>query len=99
MTFSTFIFSILFQIRFIRPYWYTDYKKTDAINSKKDFGLGILWWSSFENRRLFYHTIYLPRKINVDLRNNTISAKVRKVIIQRRRLERDNTPPKIPEDF
>ena len=78
MTFSTFIFSIIFsQIRFIRPYWYINYKKTDAIKFlSKTFDWEYYGGHHLENRAAsFYHTIYLPRKFNVDLRNNTISAK------------------------
>tara|TARA_E500000178_G_C16987921_1_gene739268 strand:- start:437 stop:1618 length:1182 start_codon:yes stop_codon:yes gene_type:complete len=103
MTFSKFISSIIFsQIKFIRPYWYINYKKKDAIKFlTKIFGWEYYGGHHLENRSAsFYHTIYLPRKFNVDLRNNTISARVRKGDLSRAEGWREyNTPPKIPEDL
>ncbi len=80
MPFWTFVKWIAFKrIRKIRPFWYMQYNKEDAKKLLKDK----YDWSDYgghhlENRMTaYYHSIYNPKKFKTDLRNNTLSAKVR----------------------
>ena len=80
MTFMRFLKSSLIdRPKIIRPYWYIKYSKSEAQNlltEKYD-------WQNYNGHHLenrmssFYHSIYNPTKFNVDLRNNTLSARVR----------------------
>ena len=80
MTFSRFMWwTCVSRIRKIRPYWYIDYNKEDAkVFLSKEFG-----WKDYGGHHLenviteFCHSVYLPQKCNMDLRNNTLSALVR----------------------
>ena len=96
MTFSRFLWSILFhRVKFIRPFWYIKYNKKDAIKFlQKTFNWKYYGGHHLENRATsFYHTIYLPNKFDVDLRNNTISALVRKGQLTRKEGWKEyNTP-------
>tara|TARA_E500000305_G_C4026819_1_gene242325 strand:+ start:192 stop:1370 length:1179 start_codon:yes stop_codon:yes gene_type:complete len=80
MSFSRFLYwSCVSRIKKIRPYWYINYSKEDAmalLSEKYD-------WTYYgghhlENRMTaFCHGVYLPEKFNADLRNNTLSALAR----------------------
>ncbi|NEW60732.1 N-acetyl sugar amidotransferase [Sulfurovum sp. bin170] len=67
------------QIKKIRPLWYLDYDKSEAkklITEK----YGWQWYGGhhLENRiTAFYHTYYLPRKFDIDMRTLGFSGRVR----------------------
>ncbi|HXG70780.1 MAG TPA: N-acetyl sugar amidotransferase [Gemmatimonadaceae bacterium] len=80
MTFSRFLWwSLAARIRKIRPFWYIDYSKEDARKFlEREFGWQYYGGHHLENRMTaFCHSVYLPRKFNADMRNNTLSALVR----------------------
>lgn len=87
MTFNKFIkWTMLYRIKKIRPLWYIDYSKEAAkklLQEKYD-------WQDYgghhlENRITSYaHGIYLPQKIKIDYRNNTLSASLREGLISRK---------------
>ncbi len=80
MTFSRFIFWTVFaRIQKIRPFWYIDYNKKDAkAFLEKEYKWKYYGGHHLENRITAYaHSIYLPQKFKMDLRNNTLSANVR----------------------
>ena len=80
MTFERFLFwSIFARIRKIRPFWYIDYNKETARKTLEDlYGWKYYGGHHLENRITSYaHSVYLPSKFNTDMRNNTLSAKVR----------------------
>ena len=86
MTFSRFIYWTVFKrIKKIRPFWYIDYSKEAA----KEFLKEKYDWQDYgghhlENRITSYaHGIYLPEKIKIDYRNNTLSASLRAGLISR----------------
>jgi len=99
MTFSRFLWSSLFRrVKFIRPLWYLGYSKEEA----KDFLSEQFGWQYYgghhlENRMTaFCHGVYLPQKFNADLRNNTLSARVRNGTLSRDQAWAEyNTPPVI----
>lgn len=67
------------KIKKIRPLWYLDYDKTEAkklITEK----YGWQWYGGhhLENRiTAFYHTYYLPRKFDIDMRTLGFSGRIR----------------------
>lgn len=80
MTFSRFLRSALFQrVKFIRPLWYLKYSKEDARKLLSDrFDWQYYGGHHLENRMTaFFHSVYLPQKFGSDMRNNTLSARVR----------------------
>ena len=80
MTFSRFIYSILFKrIKKIRPFWYIEYNKSEAqAFLKKEFDWEYYGGHHLENRMTaFCHSYYFPKKFHADFRNNTLSAEVR----------------------
>ena len=80
MTFSRFIYSILFKrIKKIRPFWYIEYNKSEAqAFLKKEFDWEYYGGHHLENRMTaFCHSYYFPKKFHTDFRNNTLSAEVR----------------------
>lgn len=86
MTFNKFMKYILFnRIKRVKPLWYLNYSKEEAQKflSKK------CGWQSYgghhlENRMSsFAHQYYLPKKFNLDLRLNPLSANVRNGRISR----------------
>lgn len=80
MPFWTFLKWIVYKrIRKIRPLWYIAYSKTEAKKlladryQWKDYG-----GHHLENRMTaFSHSIYYPKKFEIDYRNNSLSAQVR----------------------
>jgi N-acetyl sugar amidotransferase len=103
MTFSRFLWwSCLARIRKIRPFWYISYSKEEARTFlEKEFGWEYYGGHHLENRiTAFYHSIYLPQKYNTDLRNNTLSARVRMGKLSREDAWAEyNTPPHIEEEL
>ena len=80
MTFSRFLRSAMIsRIRKIRPFWYIEYSKEIAREFlEREFGWTYYGGHHLENRMTaFCHSVYLPRKFNSDMRNNTLSARVR----------------------
>lgn len=103
MTFTRFLTSALFhRVKFIRPLWYLKYSKEDAKTFLKErFDWRYYGGHHLENRMTaFYHSVYLPQKFNVDMRNNTLSAKVRNGGMSRRDAWAEyNTPPVIETEL
>lgn len=80
MTFYKFIKSILLhQIQFIRPLWYMDYTKEEAMKwLSKNTGWQYYGGHHLENRATgFLHTVYNPQKFGIDNRNWSLAAAVR----------------------
>jgi N-acetyl sugar amidotransferase len=80
MTFVKFLKSILFhQVQFIRPLWYMDYSKQDAMDwLKENTGWQYYGGHHLENRATgFLHTVYNPEKFHIDNRNWSLAAAVR----------------------
>lgn len=103
MTFSRFLRSVLFnQVKFIRPLWYLKYSKEEAqMFLSKKFGWRYYGGHHLENRMTaFYHSVYLPQKFGGDMRNNTLSARVRNGTLSREVAWAEyNTPPKIEDEL
>ena len=80
MTFWSFMKWILFfRIKKIRPLWYIDYSKQEAREFLElEYGWQYYGGHHLENRMTaFNHSVYFPKKFNIDQRNNTLSAVVR----------------------
>jgi hypothetical protein len=80
MTLSKFLYeSIIGRVQFIRPLWYIDYEKSAAREVLKNHG-----WRDYGGHHLenaltaFLHSAYLPKKFNTDMRNNVLSAQIRR---------------------
>lgn len=82
--------------RKIRPFWYLDYSKEAAREFlQKKFDWKYYGGHHLENRMAsFYHSVYLPQKFGTDMRNNTLSARVRNGTLSRAEAWAEyNTPP------
>lgn len=80
MTLARFLFwTAVVRIKKIRPFWYISYNKEDAMKFlEKEYDWRYYGGHHLENRMTsFVHSIYFPYKFNTDMRNNTLSAKVR----------------------
>lgn len=105
MTITRFLFWSMFaKIQKIRPFWYIDYNKENArAFLEKEYGWRYYGGHHLENRMTaFYHSVYLPKKFNTDMRNNTLSALVRNGKLSREKaLAEYNTPipQKIEKDL
>ena len=80
MTLVRFLFwTAVVRIKKIRPFWYISYNKEDAMKFlEKEYDWRYYGGHHLENRMTsFVHSIYFPYKFNTDMRNNTLSAKVR----------------------
>ena len=80
MTLVRFLFwTAVVRIKKIRPFWYINYNKEDAMRFlEKEYDWRYYGGHHLENRMTsFVHSIYFPYKFNTDMRNNTLSAKVR----------------------
>ena len=80
MTLKNFLkWTIILRIKRIRPFWYLSYSKEEAkVYLKNKFDFVDYGGSHHENKMsLFYHTIYLPQKFNIDMRIHRLSAQVR----------------------
>ncbi len=80
MTLSRFLRSVFVdRPKFIRPLWFVDYSKSRAKAELADR----LDWQDYgghhlENKLTAYaHSVYLPQKFGLDLRNNALAAAVR----------------------
>ncbi len=83
MTLSKFLFeSVYGRVEFIRPLWYINYEKSAAREVLKNYG-----WKDYGGHHLenaltaFLHSAYLPKKFNTDMRNNVLSAQIRRGVI------------------
>jgi N-acetyl sugar amidotransferase len=86
MSFSAFIKWTFFKrIKKIRPYWYINYSKQEAIELlQKEYEWQYYGGHHLENRMsAFMHSCYLPQKFKIDQRNNTLSALSRNGFITR----------------
>lgn len=103
MTFLSFMKWVLIKrIKKIRPYWYLDYSKEEARSFlEKTYGWQYYGGHHLENRMTaINHSYYLPKKFNIDQRNNTLSALVRNgKISQKNALLEYENPPVIPDDL
>tara|TARA_Y100001934_G_scaffold183301_1_gene216644 strand:- start:717 stop:1853 length:1137 start_codon:yes stop_codon:yes gene_type:complete len=75
-----FIYWVIFKrIKKIRPLWYIEYSKSDAIKIlNKNYGWEYYGGHHLENIiTAFSHSYHNPRKFNIDQRNNSIAAMVR----------------------
>lgn len=103
MTFNRFMWwSTVARIRKIRPFWYIEYSKEDAREFlEREFGWQYYGGHHLENRMTaFCHSVYLPRKFGADMRNNSLSAVVRKARMSREEAWATyNTPPVLEEDL
>lgn len=100
MTLSRFLFWTVFaKIRKIRPFWYMSYDKEEA----RDFLEHEYDWRYYgghhlENRMTaFFHSEYLPKKFNTDMRNNTLSALVRNGKMPREAAWKEYCQPPVAE--
>lgn len=103
MSFFQFIkWTVFYKIRKIRPYWYMQYSKEEAMEFlKKECGWQYYGGHHLENRMTaFFHGIYAPQKFNADYRNNTLSA-----LVRNGKMSRDdawieyNTAPKVEPEL
>jgi N-acetyl sugar amidotransferase len=103
MSFYQFMkWTVFYKIRKIRPYWYMQYSKEDAMAFlKKECGWTYYGGHHLENRMTaFFHGIYAPQKFNADYRNNTLSALVRNGKMSREDAWVEyNTSPKIEPEL
>lgn len=103
MTFARFLKSALFnQVKFIRPLWYLSYSKSDAKRFlSQSFDWKYYGGHHLENRMTaFYHGVYLPKKFNADMRNNTLAARVRTGELSRNEAWAEyNTPPVVEDEL
>jgi len=99
MTFSRFLKSaIVDRPKFIRPLWYLRYSKEEAQDLlRQRYGWQYYGGHHLENRMTaFYHGIYMPQKFGGDLRNNTLSARVRNGSMDRASAWAEyNSPPTV----
>jgi len=97
MSFNRFLYWTLFKrIKKIRPFWYINYSKNNARKFLEDnYDWEYYGGHHLENRTAaFLHSYYLPRKFNIDFRNNSLSAQVRKKEISREEaLKQYKNPP------
>jgi hypothetical protein len=103
MTFSRFLTSALFhRVKFIRPLWYIEYSKENAQKIlTEEFDWRYYGGHHLENRMTaFCHGVYLPQKFHSDMRNNTLSARVRNGSMTRESAWAEyNTPPVIEDEL
>ncbi len=86
MTMRRFLISTIFyRTRIIRPFWYLDYSKENARKIlEKNYDWQYYNGHHLENKMsAFYHSIYLPYKFNVDMRENSLAARVRRGSLSR----------------
>jgi len=99
MTFFRFLKSVVVdRPKFIRPLWYLQYSKEEAQDLlRKRYDWQYYGGHHLENRMTaFYHGIYLPQKFGIDLRNNTLAARVRNSSMTRESAWAEyNTPPRV----
>jgi hypothetical protein len=80
MTFGRFLkWTLVYRIKKVRPFWYIKYDKSSArFFLENEFNWQYYGGHHLENRMTaFNHSVYFPRKFNIDQRNNSLSAAVR----------------------
>lgn len=100
MTFSRFLWwSLACRIKKIRPYWYIQYSKEDAMKLLKEkYGWDYYGGHHLENRMTaFAHNVYFPEKFDSDFRNNTLSALARHGGVSRAEAWRQYNTPRTVE--
>lgn len=86
MGFWTFIkWTAVYRQKFIRPLWYLDYDKEVARKTlSTELGWKYYGGHHLENKAsAFAHTVWLPKRFNVDFRNLVLAANVRRGIQSR----------------
>lgn len=94
--YNFFKWTVVKQIKKIRPYWYINYSKEDAIKLlEKEYGWVYYGGHHLENRMsAFMHSYYLPQKFEIDQRNNSFSALARNGLASREEmLQKYAEPP------
>ena len=103
MTFSRFLYWTVFKrIKKIRPFWYIDYNKEEARSFlEKEYDWKYYGGHHLENRMTaFLHSYYMPKKFDMDFRNNTLSANVRNGKMTREEAWKEyNTEPHLEADL
>jgi N-acetyl sugar amidotransferase len=103
MTFARFMrWALIDHVRMIRPFWYIHYTKEDAQTFLiREYGWQYYGGHHLENRiTSFAHSVYLPQKFGADLRNNTLSARVRMGTLSRQEAWAEyNTPPHVEDEL
>jgi N-acetyl sugar amidotransferase len=103
MTFWAFLKWILvYRIKRIRPFWYETYTKEDAQQFlMKEYNWEYYGGHHLENRMTaFFHSYYLPHKFDLDQRNNSLSALVRRGILDRQEaINRYCSPPTLESEI
>lgn len=96
MTLSKFLRHSLFsKTTFLRPLWFLKYDKASA----KKLLMNETGWRDYgghhlENRMTsFFHSVYLPKKFGIDMRNNSLSAIARAQLAPRGDLWREYCQP------
>jgi len=87
MNFASFMkWTVLKQVRKIRPLWYIEYSKDEARKRlENEFCWHYYGGHHLENRiTAFHHSYYNPVKFGIDNRNNSLSASVRAGLISRK---------------
>lgn len=101
MTFYEFMkWTLFYRQKYIRPLWYINYTKADAkVILKEKTGWEDYGGHHLENRSAAYvHTLYLPQKFNMDMRNLALAALARTGGMSRAdALKIYNTPIQEPE--
>jgi N-acetyl sugar amidotransferase len=88
MDFMAFMkWSLFKRIKKIRPFWYMKYSKQKAMELlKKEYDWKYYGGHHLENRMsAFMHSYYLPKRFNIDQRNNMLSALVRNGALDRKK--------------
>jgi hypothetical protein len=86
MSLIKFLYWVIFKrIKKVRPLWYIAYSKEEATEKLKvKFDWKYYGGHHLENRMTaFMHSYYLPKKFNIDNRDNSLSASVREGKISR----------------
>jgi hypothetical protein len=103
MTFGRFLkWTIFYRIKKVRPFWYIKYDKESArAFLEKEFGWKYYGGHHLENRMTaFNHSVYFPKKFNIDQRNNSLSASVRSGLLSRdEALSVYASPPHIEDEL
>jgi hypothetical protein len=87
MTFYQFMkWVLVYRQKFIRPLWYIDYSKESARQELiTKTGWRYYGGHHLENRASeFAHTVWLPKKFKIDLRNLTLAANVRRGVMDKK---------------
>jgi len=101
MTFFEFMkWTLFYRQKYIRPLWYINYTKADAkVVLKEKTGWEDYGGHHLENRSAAYtHTLYLPKKFKMDMRNLALAALARTGGMSRdEALKKYNSPIQEPE--